>query len=115
ARPRRAHRAAGRPRLVHPPLRARALRAGRRDLHRLRGVPQVAAQLGGRADLARRLDLGGPGDRGPAPGSTGGRPVSWAAHQFETYAIQAHLPKRWAGRISYLAIVVGDRKSTRLN
>jgi membrane-bound metal-dependent hydrolase YbcI (DUF457 family) len=35
--------------------------------------------------------------------------VSWAAHQFETYAIQAHLPKRWVGRISYLAIVVGDQ------
>jgi membrane-bound metal-dependent hydrolase YbcI (DUF457 family) len=35
--------------------------------------------------------------------------MSWAAHQFETYAIQAHLPKRWAGRISYLAIVAGDQ------
>jgi membrane-bound metal-dependent hydrolase YbcI (DUF457 family) len=35
--------------------------------------------------------------------------VSWAAHQFETYAIQAHLPKRWSGRISYLAIVAGDQ------
>lgn len=35
--------------------------------------------------------------------------MSWAAHQFETYAIQAHLPKRWAGRISYLGIVVGDQ------
>ncbi len=35
--------------------------------------------------------------------------MSWAAHQFETYAIQAHLPKRWAGRVSYLAIVVGDQ------
>lgn len=35
--------------------------------------------------------------------------MSWAAHQFETYAIQAHLPKRWSGRISYLAIVTGDQ------
>jgi membrane-bound metal-dependent hydrolase YbcI (DUF457 family) len=35
--------------------------------------------------------------------------VSWAAHQFETYAIQAHLPKRWQGKVSYLAIVVGDQ------
>lgn len=35
--------------------------------------------------------------------------MSWAAHQFETYAIQAHLPKRWVGRVSYLAIVVGDQ------
>lgn len=35
--------------------------------------------------------------------------MSWAAHQFETYAIQAHLPKRWVGRISYLAIVAGDQ------
>jgi membrane-bound metal-dependent hydrolase YbcI (DUF457 family) len=34
--------------------------------------------------------------------------VSWAAHQFETYAVQAHLPKRWRGRVSFLAIVVGD-------
>lgn len=35
--------------------------------------------------------------------------MSWAAHQFETYAIQAHLPKRWVGRVSYLAIVAGDQ------
>lgn len=35
--------------------------------------------------------------------------MSWAAHQFETYAIQAHLPRRWAGRISFLAIVAGDQ------
>jgi membrane-bound metal-dependent hydrolase YbcI (DUF457 family) len=35
--------------------------------------------------------------------------MSWAAHQFETYAIQAHLPKRWALSISYLAIVAGDQ------
>lgn len=35
--------------------------------------------------------------------------MSWAAHQFETYAIQAHLPQRWAGRISFLAIVAGDQ------
>lgn len=35
--------------------------------------------------------------------------MSWAAHQFETYAIQAHLPKRWAGQVSFLAIVAGDQ------
>src|SRR3954452_13740474 len=35
--------------------------------------------------------------------------MSWAAHQFETYAIQAHLPKRWHGKVSYLAIVMGDQ------
>lgn len=35
--------------------------------------------------------------------------MSWAAHQFETYAIQAHLPKRWQGGVSYLAIVAGDQ------
>lgn len=35
--------------------------------------------------------------------------MSWAAHQFETYAIQAHLPKRWVGKVSYLAIVTGDQ------
>jgi membrane-bound metal-dependent hydrolase YbcI (DUF457 family) len=34
--------------------------------------------------------------------------VSWAAHQFEYYAVQGHLPKRWLGRISFLGIVVGD-------
>jgi len=35
--------------------------------------------------------------------------VSWAAHQFETYALQAHLPKKWGGKVSFLAIVVGDQ------
>ncbi|MGK2948735.1 MAG: metal-dependent hydrolase [Acidimicrobiales bacterium] len=35
--------------------------------------------------------------------------MSWAAHQFETYAIQAHLPKKWVGGVSYLAIVAGDQ------
>ncbi len=34
--------------------------------------------------------------------------MSWAAHQFEYYAVQGHLPKRWLGRISFLGIVVGD-------
>ena len=34
--------------------------------------------------------------------------MSWAAHQFEYYAIQGHLPKRWLGKVSFLAIVVGD-------
>ena len=35
--------------------------------------------------------------------------MSWAAHQFEYYALQGHLPKRWAGRVSFLAIAVGDQ------
>lgn len=35
--------------------------------------------------------------------------MSWAAHQFEYYAVQGHLPKRWLGRISFLGIVVGDQ------
>lgn len=35
--------------------------------------------------------------------------MSWAAHQFETYAIHAHLPRRWAIQTSYLAIVIGDQ------
>ena len=35
--------------------------------------------------------------------------MSWAAHQFEYYAIQGHLPRRWLGKISFLAIVVGDQ------
>lgn len=35
--------------------------------------------------------------------------MSWAAHQFETYAIEAHLPKRWQGRVSFLGIVAGDQ------
>lgn len=35
--------------------------------------------------------------------------MSWAAHQFETYAIQAHLPKKWVLSVSYLAIVAGDQ------
>jgi hypothetical protein len=35
--------------------------------------------------------------------------MSWAAHQFETYAVQAHLPKRWRGKVSYLGILVGDQ------
>jgi hypothetical protein len=35
--------------------------------------------------------------------------MSWAAHQFEYYALQGHLPKRWVGQISFLAIVAGDQ------
>lgn len=34
--------------------------------------------------------------------------MSWAAHQFEVYAVQAHLPKRLRGRISFFAIFLGD-------
>lgn len=35
--------------------------------------------------------------------------MSWAAHQFEYYAVQGHLPKRWQGKVSFLAIVLGDQ------
>lgn len=34
--------------------------------------------------------------------------MSWAAHQFEYYAIEGHLPRRWRGKVSFLAIVAGD-------
>jgi hypothetical protein len=34
--------------------------------------------------------------------------MSWAAHQFEVYAIQAHLPKRMVGKVSFWAIFLGD-------
>ncbi len=35
--------------------------------------------------------------------------MSWAAHQFEYYALQGHMPKRWVGQVSFLAIVAGDQ------
>lgn len=35
--------------------------------------------------------------------------MSWAAHQFEYYALQGHMPKRWVGQVSFLAIVIGDQ------
>lgn len=34
--------------------------------------------------------------------------MSWAAHQFEVYAIQAHLPKKMRGKVSFWAIFLGD-------
>jgi hypothetical protein len=34
--------------------------------------------------------------------------MSWAAHQFEVYAIQAHLPKKMQGKVSFWAIWLGD-------
>src|SRR5258708_2666970 len=34
--------------------------------------------------------------------------MSWAAHQFEVYAVQAHLPKKMRGQISWFAIFFGD-------
>jgi membrane-bound metal-dependent hydrolase YbcI (DUF457 family) len=34
--------------------------------------------------------------------------VSWAAHQFEVYAVQAHLPKKMRGKVSFWAIFLGD-------
>jgi membrane-bound metal-dependent hydrolase YbcI (DUF457 family) len=34
--------------------------------------------------------------------------VSWAAHQFEVYAVQAHLPKEMKGKVSFWGIYLGD-------
>jgi len=34
--------------------------------------------------------------------------VSWAAHQFEVYAVQSHLPKKMRGKVSFFAIFLGD-------
>ena len=34
--------------------------------------------------------------------------MSWAAHQFETYAVQAHLPKKMRGKVSFFGIFLGD-------
>jgi hypothetical protein len=34
--------------------------------------------------------------------------VSWAAHQFEVYAVQAHLPKKMRGKVSFFGIYLGD-------
>jgi len=34
--------------------------------------------------------------------------VSWAAHQFEIYAVQAHLPQKMRRRVSFFAIFFGD-------
>jgi hypothetical protein len=34
--------------------------------------------------------------------------VSWAAHQFEVYAVQAHLPIKMKGKVSFWGIWLGD-------
>jgi membrane-bound metal-dependent hydrolase YbcI (DUF457 family) len=34
--------------------------------------------------------------------------MSWAAHQFEIYAVQAHLPKKMKGKVSFFGIFLGD-------
>jgi membrane-bound metal-dependent hydrolase YbcI (DUF457 family) len=34
--------------------------------------------------------------------------VSWGAHQFEIYAVQAHLPKKMIGKVSFFGIWLGD-------
>lgn len=34
--------------------------------------------------------------------------MSWAAHQFEIYAVQAHLPKKMQGKVSFWGIWLGD-------
>jgi membrane-bound metal-dependent hydrolase YbcI (DUF457 family) len=34
--------------------------------------------------------------------------MSWAAHQFEVYAVQAHLPEKMKGKVSFWGIYLGD-------
>lgn len=34
--------------------------------------------------------------------------MSWAAHQFEIYAVQAHLPRKMRGKVSFFGIFFGD-------
>jgi hypothetical protein len=34
--------------------------------------------------------------------------MSWGAHQFEIYAVQAHLPRRMRGRVSFFGVWLGD-------
>jgi membrane-bound metal-dependent hydrolase YbcI (DUF457 family) len=34
--------------------------------------------------------------------------MSWAAHQFEVYAVQAHLPTKMRGKVSFFGIYLGD-------
>jgi membrane-bound metal-dependent hydrolase YbcI (DUF457 family) len=34
--------------------------------------------------------------------------VSWAAHQFEIYAVQAHLPRKMRGKVSFIGVWLGD-------
>ena len=34
--------------------------------------------------------------------------MSWAAHQFEVYAVHAHLPKKMQGKVSFFGIFLGD-------
>ncbi|GAC1355775.1 MAG: hypothetical protein NVSMB4_16780 [Acidimicrobiales bacterium] len=34
--------------------------------------------------------------------------MSWAAHQFEIYAVQAHLPKKMVAKVSFWGIWLGD-------
>lgn len=34
--------------------------------------------------------------------------MSWGAHQFEIYAVQAHLPKKMVGKVSFFGIWLGD-------
>lgn len=34
--------------------------------------------------------------------------MSWAAHQFEIYAVHAHLPKKMVGKVSFFGIWLGD-------
>lgn len=34
--------------------------------------------------------------------------MSWAAHQFEIYAVQKHLPRKMVGKVSFIGIWLGD-------
>src|SRR5205814_3909643 len=44
----------------------------------------------------------------PPPTTTGQTRMSWAAHQFEIYAVQAHLPEKMQARVSFFGIYLGD-------
>ena len=94
---------------VRPPRVRRHLHRRRDQLHAHLDARQGPAELDRWAAVAGRLHVVGTDPRAPCDGLEGAAAMSWAAHQFEYYAIQGHLPQRWLGKISFLAIVVGDQ------
>src|SRR4030095_4555487 len=75
-----------------------------------RHLSQVAPELDRRSALAPRDGGHRCRDhRSPPPTPPVGRPsVSLGAHQFEIYAVQAHLPRKMKGKVSYFGIFFGD-------
>src|SRR5204862_4096687 len=70
-------------------------------------VPQVPAHVDHRPDVVGRVGVAGPRrHRSPPPPVR--EVMSWAAHQFEIYAVQAHLPKKMKGKVSFWGIWLGD-------